>query len=366
MRKKNFLLAVSIALVLTGCGNLKNDIYSSVASNKEMADMAEGGYYNEDSYAESNDYEEASLTEEGGNVEVGENAAATSRKLIRNISLSVETTEYDTLIANIKNQVSALNGYIEQIDSSVHTWDTPQTHYTNMTIRVPAQNADELVGMVDADANITNRNENLEDVTLSYVDMESHKKALIAEQDRLLEIMKQAESVEDIITIESRLSEVRYQIESMEAQLRTYDNKINYTTIRLNISEVKKLTPVEEKGYFAKIFEGFTDSLVGVLNGLLDFISWLIIKSPYLVVWFVILMLIYKLVIKAIIRKHMRAAKERKNARLNKVQADNNAAKEAEKAEEELTAENTEAEDESGAAEESGTEATEASAESNS
>ena len=68
-------------------------------------------------------------------------------------------------------------------------------------------------------------------MTLQYVDLESHKKALTTEQDRLIELMEQAETVEDIITIEGRLSEVRYQLESMESQLRTYDNKIDYSTV---------------------------------------------------------------------------------------------------------------------------------------
>lgn len=55
-------------------------------------------------------------------------------------------------------------------------------------------------------------------MTLEYVDLESHKKTLQAEHERLLQLMEQAESIEDIITIEQRLSNVQYQLESMEAR----------------------------------------------------------------------------------------------------------------------------------------------------
>ena len=65
--------------------------------------------------------------------------------------------------------------------------------------------------------------------------------------------MEKAESIEDIITIEQRLSNVRYQIESMEAQLRTYDNKVDYSTVHLDVSEVKELTPVHEETLWERI-----------------------------------------------------------------------------------------------------------------
>ncbi len=97
------------------------------------------------------------------------------------------------------------------------------------------------------------------------MDLESHKKALVTEQDRLLELMEQAETVEDIITIEGRLSEVRYQIESMESQLRTYDNKVDYSTVYLYINEVRRYSPSEEAGVGERIKSGFLKSLDGVV-----------------------------------------------------------------------------------------------------
>ena len=77
--------------------------------------------------------------------------------------------------------------------------------------------------------------------------------------------------------------EVRYQLESMESQLRTYDNQISYSTIYLNINEVTKLTPVKEQSTWEKISTGFVDSLYGVGAGLMNFIIRLIINLPYLV-----------------------------------------------------------------------------------
>ena len=138
-------------------------------------------------------------------------------------------------------------------------------------------------------------------MTLSYVDLESHKKVLITERDRLMELLENAETMEDIIAIEGRLSEVRYQIESMESQLRTYDNKIDYSTVYVNIREVERLTPQIEETAWEKIKTGFGESTYNVLRGIKNTTIQLIISIPYLIVWaivIVILIIIVKVIIK--------------------------------------------------------------------
>ena len=101
--------------------------------------------------------------------------------------------------------------------------------------------------------------------------------------------MEQAETVEDLITIESRLSEIRYQIQSYESTLRTYDNQVNYSTLHLAISEVKKLTPQEEPSVWKKIQDGFIENLDQVIKGVRDFFVEVMIAIPYLLLWGIVL-----------------------------------------------------------------------------
>ena len=119
-------------------------------------------------------------------------------------------------------------------------------------------------------------------MTLQYVDTESKKKALLTEEESLLKILESAESVEDIITVQDRLSQVRYQIENIESQLRTFDNQVNYSTVNLNLAEVVKYTPVEEKGAFARMGEGFVESFKSVATAIKEFIIWFVIHIPQL------------------------------------------------------------------------------------
>ena len=80
------------------------------------------------------------------------------------------------------------------------------------------------------------------------------------EQERLLSLLEQAETMEEIIALESRLTEVRYQLESMESQLRTMDNQVSYSTVYLSIEEVEHFTPPAEKGTWERISTGFSEN----------------------------------------------------------------------------------------------------------
>lgn len=80
-----------------------------------------------------------------------------------------------------------------------------------------------------------------------------HKKALETEQERLLALLEKAENVEDIITIENRLSDVRYELENYESQIRLLDNQIDYSTVYVDISEVSRVTDTGKQGFFEEV-----------------------------------------------------------------------------------------------------------------
>ncbi|MCM1125518.1 MAG: DUF4349 domain-containing protein [Lachnospiraceae bacterium] len=295
MKKKKVLLSLLLVLLitLTGCGAGSGKAVDSVAADSAApAEDNGGGYLSDDiysSFTQESEYEEetgeAAAAEEAGGGNQPE-AVDTSRKLIKNVNLQVETEEFDTLLATVRQKTETLSGYIEESYTyNGSAYYGKGTRNANLTIRIPADKLNDFLSEIAEVSNVISRNESVTDVTLKYVDMESHKKALVTEQDRLLELLEQAENIEDIISIESRLSEVRYQIESMESQLRTMDNLVSYSTVYLSVEEVKQLTPVVEQSVGEKIVTGFKGSLVDVLSGLLNFGIGLIIYLPYILLW---------------------------------------------------------------------------------
>ena len=103
-------LAGLMALGLTGCGA------SSKGTAAEAA-VADSAYLSDDMYSYDNSYYEEAASEEydstTGSTENVEKVQDTSRKLIKNVDMSVETEEFDTLLANVEKRIEALGGYIE-------------------------------------------------------------------------------------------------------------------------------------------------------------------------------------------------------------------------------------------------------------
>jgi hypothetical protein len=267
---------LTVAFLLSGCGSSKSDSgYMEAAATEEAYDS--NGVY---------EYKTADFAEEPVNASGTESQQVvdTSRKLITTMNISAEAENLDDVLGSVNNKIKELGGYVESsniYNGSRYSGRTI-TRDASLTIRIPADKLDSFLETVEGVTNITNKSQNVEDVTLQYVDTESRKKALKAEEDRLLEIVESAETVEDIITVESRLSEVRYELESIESKLRTYDNKVNYSTIYLDITEVTKFTPIEEKSAGKRMAEGFVDSCKSVLHAISELFIWIVIHIPQL------------------------------------------------------------------------------------
>ena len=213
------------------------------------------------------------------------------RKLIRKIHMSAETEDMDALLAHIDQRVGQLEGYIEARDIyNGSAYYGSRNRSATLTIRIPADKLDGFVQQIGEVSNIISNKETSDDVTLQYVDTESHVKALETEQDRLLSLLEKAETLKDILTLEERLTKVRYELERYASYLRTLDNQVTYATIHLSITEVKEYTPVieEEPTVWQRISQGFTRSLKDIGESFTDFFVWFTVNSPYLLIWGII------------------------------------------------------------------------------
>ena len=222
-----------------------------------------------------------SASETGGN----STTLPENQKLIRTVYMDAETQSMTELLAWMDGRVAALGGYYEQ--KSVYRRgsrdDGSFYHSGDFMIRIPAQNLDQFVSLVGENANVTSSSESTENVTLTYVSTQSRVEALEVEQDRLLELLENAETMEDLLTIEERLTDVRWELENYASQLRVLDNQVNYSTIHLSVWEVDEPTVIVERTVWQKIGDGFSRNTKNVWNGLVDTFIWVLTVIPYLV-----------------------------------------------------------------------------------
>ena len=247
--------------------------------------------------------------------------APVERKLIRNVSMNLETREFDALTKSISDAVTFFGGYMEQADVSGNSlyWSGERSsRYSNITARIPENKLDAFLTEVSSQGNVTYKNESVQDVTLQYTDITSRKKTLQMEQERLWELLEKAESVDAVIALEARLSEVRYQLESIESQLRTLDNQIVYSTVYLSIQEVQVLTSTDPDTIPVRIQKGLSRSFNTLKISSVDFLVWFISSLPILAVFAV---LVFIAVI--ILKKPLKRRKTRKQKGTDKNEATN-------------------------------------------
>lgn len=303
-----FLIAVMLVMMTVGCGN------SSKMAVEDRATVSSGAELDGEYNWDTDETTDTGVTSENGLEAQVENG----RKLIRTVSLSLETKEFDSVLTNLSTKTTELGGYIETSSVNGNSYSHHSTRYASYVIRIPADKLNEFVEVVSELGNVTQKNESVEDVTLRYIDVESHKKALETEQERLLELLSKAENMEEILTIESKLSDIRYEIENYESQLKTMDNQIDYSTVSVYVDEVERVTDTGEKGFFEEIKERFGNSLYVVARGIRGLVIGILGSLPILIVCGGVIAVAVIVVRKILKKRNMRKEDRTQNSDIEK------------------------------------------------
>ena len=316
------VVAACLALVLAfGAGAVVMDSWrmgSSKAAGMDMAGEAESaqmdGAYEENAGTE---YEtETATAADGASAGAAlENKAAdelsdtetTQQKLVYTSRLTVDTTEFDAYADAVRQKVSELGGYIEQSEVSGDAENGGRSLY--MTIRVPAEKRNELTDTAKSNAKVRSQSESVEDVTLEYVDVQSHIEALQTEQQTLLGLLEKAESIDTTLAIQNQLTEVRYQLESYSSRLKVMQNQVDYSTLELSAYEVTRVTATEKDTFLIRLKDRFMGSLTALGNGCENVVLFILGGLPILAVLGVLLVVIVLLVRR--VRKNRKTGDER-------------------------------------------------------
>ena len=237
---------------------------------------------------------------------------STGRKLIKNVTIRLETKEFDAFNAELDARIAAFGGYVQSssVDGGGY-YSKNNRRYATVTARIPAENLDTFISGVSEIANVTSKSENTNDVTLSYYDMESHVKALRSEYDTLLGILEKCTELKDVISVQSRITEVLYQIESYQSKLNNYDNLVAYSTVTMNISEVERETVVNPETMGERIRAGFSETVADISKGFEDFTVAFVVNLPYLLIWGAVFA-VAATVIRSFVRRQRRRIAEKR------------------------------------------------------
>lgn len=267
------LFAFALALSLMACGGNSAAAQDSAASVTEESVGVEYDYgYANESPAEEPAAAEMATTDDSATIREGGTGAGqqTETKLVYTAYLEVEALDFDAATDALDKLVEKLGGYYEC--SSVHSYSKSRT--ASYTVRVPSEHYREFV---DACSNSENCHlnyisEEVEDIGAEYFDAETRLNTLKTKMERLQALLAEATLMEDIITIETAISETEYEIELYTSTLNRYDSLVGFATVNLEMYEVIQLTEEEEESVLSRLgqelrwgVENFVDELIDVL-----------------------------------------------------------------------------------------------------
>ncbi len=211
------------------------------------------------------------------------------RKLTYTYDLRMETRKYQELTSLIVGEVTMAGGYIQQ--SSLTGGETPSSlRQAVYVLRIPSDKVEAFLEQIKLDGNVLSQSSSIEDITLQYVDTETRLASLRIEQETLMGLLERAETIEDIITIQDRLTYLRYEIESYEAQKRSMDNMVDYSVVNVSVREVQDFTPAEEAGFWAEAGRRFTQAWRDLGTGIRTLALGLVSIWPLLLLGLLVLL----------------------------------------------------------------------------
>ncbi|MBQ9086912.1 MAG: DUF4349 domain-containing protein [Clostridia bacterium] len=228
-------------------------------------------------------------------------------KIIRTVGLYAETQHFDDAISEIETAVTALGGYVgtSNIQGANLYQKTNKnkvvTCSADYTLRIPAEKLDEFLTTAGEAVHITSTESTATDVTSEYYDIEARLSVLETERQVLERMLAESTNVSNMISVEERLYDVIYEIESYESALRVYDHKVAYSTVTLHLREVTDLT-VSEESFGTRVKNAIAESWSNVVEGVQDFFIALIYGFPVLLILGIAAGVIVTIVVRAIKR----------------------------------------------------------------
>ena len=342
MMKKQTKTAFATALmvcILTGCGGagsssaVMSDTAAPVTNSSAQKSFAGGAAY--DTAASMKEeiaaVEEEAMPAEEGSVttsqtqkpaQSSDNITLLEEKLVYHCNLDIETLDYPAAIASIKETISQYGGIIqsESESDSGQNWyyaeyrKTSGTLHNYLEVRIPSKDYETFLAALDGVGKIISKSTSVDNISQKYYDTTAQIEALQIQEKNLLAMLEKCETIEDMITVEQRLSEVQYELNNLQTTRRYMDMDVAYSYVNISITEVmeyrKDSEPVRRNTFMDRLKHTIVSTGRGFLYFLEGFLFLMIGLLPYILILFVL----YKIFFHKRLQRFMEEQRAKKNA----------------------------------------------------
>ena len=254
MRKSFFPIVFLLLLSVIGCSSGSN-YYPEEENMNEIKNAAN------DAYLEQSDDETATPA-----TEYSEDIPEPEAKVIKTGDIKIEVEDYTTALKKIKATIAKYHGTIMIENESSYSYGIEN----NLTIRVKSNLFDTLLNRITEGQKVVSKDIAAQDVTEEFVDIQTRLKSKKEVRDRYSELLKQARTINEIVTVEEQLRRIQEEIEAKEGRLKYLNSRTKFSTINLTIDQYD--SNLYEPGFFSKIgkalgsgWDGFKWFIIGML-----------------------------------------------------------------------------------------------------
>lgn len=280
MKKNVFILSVLMLFVISCKNDYSSNEYDDgggyITNTDDVAsyDMTKGYDYEEtiddfDATGQSippDNQQTNTPTSTDQTVITADELSKIGRKVIRNGDVSLELSDYEIGIKQIKDTLTVFD--CEIISEAENNYSSYITN--TIVISVKSSQFDSLLSAVlSGDGRIISKNIYANDVTQQYVDVYIRLKNKRVVADQYREILKRAYTINDILNVQQYLRQIEEEIEVSEGQLFYWDQKSDYSTLTLTITYYGEQTPVAKDTFWSNLLEGLVMGWEGLLFFLL-------------------------------------------------------------------------------------------------
>ncbi len=314
---KCVLLFLMLCVLLTACsGSGGSD--SGFVSNSEIKSEVEGISMDNGVPSDSVNFDSgAGSSESGIEVEHNNSLVPDSTKLVYQCDISMETKDYANAKQKIKDLMKEYGCFIESEFESDDAYDWYESDYEktsgtlelSLRLRVPSDKYSDFVSSIGEYGRVTSRSEHVSDITTDYYGTESMIESLKIQENRLLDMYNEAYTIEDMLNIEDRLTQVQAKIRQYQTQMNMYDLDIEYSIVTILLKEVMEYDySNEETTFFSRLWDTIIETWSFTWKFLEWFLFFCIKMIPYLIV-----LLIITCIVRFIIHCNKNAENRRKN-----------------------------------------------------
>jgi hypothetical protein len=317
----SIVMAIFMIVAMVGCSAAapKDEMFvpnggaamdSVVSGNGAFGD----GYYEKGEVAPEYSPEDAPTVDEDDEI-AGEYL---ERKIVYTVATELQTKNFDTAMKIINDGIETHGGYIQsqkQTNSS-DIYSKYSRRSLIMVVRIPSEKLESfLAGLQNESIYTLSMSKDSKDYSSVYYDKEMRIDTLKVQEERLLDMLSKANDLKTMLELEDRLSNIRYQIESLTKEMNIIDSNVNYSTVTIHMNEVVEYQQIVEEPatFFERIAEAFTESWADFADGMQDFAVWIVYSLP------TILIIIIAVVVITVVVKTSKKRKVIKKTKVNNI-----------------------------------------------